>query len=109
LSSLPSLDWQAAHALSDALGPPAAEQQFEMFYELLLTRLAALVRASATGDGDPGDKALAERLVASKDAASWAELWEAAHAAKSEAMALNLDRKALLLDLFARLAAAARR
>jgi hypothetical protein len=36
----------------------------------------------------------------------WAALWDDISAGKATALALNLDRKSLILDTFARLAAA---
>ena len=107
VSGLPRADWSLVHALGDELGSPAAEQRYELFFELLMDQLAALIRARATGTGDADDQALANRLI--EEVATWAGLWERVAADKADAAALNLDRKALILDAFSRLKAVARR
>ncbi len=107
VANLPSIDWAAVHTLSDELAGTAAEQRFEQFYQFLLDLLSRLVRASATGTGSPADLALATKLIGGR-LPNFAETWTGIAAAKAEAMALNLDRKALIMDTVARLAAAAK-
>ena len=48
-------------------------------------------------------------MIPAHGLAAWAELWETLHTKKAETLALNLDRKSLVLETFARLEAAARR
>jgi len=108
LSALPALDIRAAHGLSDELQPAAQEQKFELFYDLLFAYLARLVRAQASGAGSEKDIATAARLIGSSRLATFAEVWETLVREKAEALTLNLDRKALILDSLARLEAAAR-
>lgn len=108
VSALPAVDWGGVHALGDELGGTAAEQRFELFYELLLDLVARLVRAAATGAGPPDEAALADRLIGPARLATFAELWERVARAKADALALNLDRKALILETVRELEAAAR-
>ena len=108
LTSLPELDWQATHALSDEMGYGAPEQRFETFFELFCDLLARLLRARATGQGRPEDRALAARLIAPERLPAWAAFWQAAVREKADVDELNLDRKASLTSLFARLEALAR-
>jgi DNA polymerase-3 subunit delta' len=108
VGSLPRLDWQLAHALSDEMGYGAPEQPYETFFELFLDQLARLVRARATGQGSPAERDLAERLIAPERVPAWAEFWTTAVAERADAGELNLDRKATLTSLFARLEALAR-
>lgn len=108
LSDLPKVDWVALHTLSDKLAPTAASQQYELFFELLSSTLSRLIRAAATGQGDAADVALASRLIGEARLASFADLWETLSREKADADALNLDRKTLILDTFARLERAAR-
>lgn len=108
LSDLPKVDWAALHTLADKLAPAAAEQQFELYCELLLAALSRLIRAAATGSGDAGDRPLANRLIGDARLAGFANAWEVIVAKKREAETLNLDRKALILDTFAALEKAAR-
>ncbi len=88
MSDLPKVNWPRAHGLADELAPIAAEQNFETFYTLLLDALAAMIRS---------------RVLAKDGLAGWADLWETIIREKAQAKALNLDRKALLLQTFAQL------
>ena len=99
---LPRVDWQVAHALGEELGSTAAEARFALFFDLLLGLIARLVRASASGAGSPDDMAMARKLIRPGRLASWAELWEAIVRDKAETLALNLDRRMLILDPLAR-------
>jgi DNA polymerase-3 subunit delta' len=107
VSGLPNVDWRSVHALSDELQPLAAQPRFELFYELLLNYLGSLIRAQATGRGTPQEVERAGRLIGPGRLASFAALWERVGREKAEALALNLDRKSLVLQTVARLADAA--
>ncbi len=109
IGTLPRPDWTEVHALADQVTGSGAEQRFEQLFELLGDGLARLVRARAVGDGSAEDQRLAERLIPDHGLATWAELWETLLAKKAETVALNLDRKTLILETFARLQAASRR
>jgi DNA polymerase-3 subunit delta' len=107
-AGLPTVDWQAVHALADELASQAAAERFEMFFDLLLKLVARLVRAGAGLGGEAGPARLAARLVPEARLATWAELWETIAREKSETQALNLDRKSLILQTFSRIGSAAR-
>ena len=77
-----------ASVLADELAPIAAEQKFETFYQLFLDALAAMIRA---------------RMLAKDGLAGWVELWETIIREKAQAKALNLDRKALILQTLGQL------
>jgi len=106
--ALPRIDWVAAHGIADDLSGAANEQKFETFFDLLLDMSARLTRAAATGEGEPGEVALARRLIPEGRLASWAELWETVVREKADALALNLDRKSLVLQTLSRLEGASR-
>jgi DNA polymerase-3 subunit delta' len=103
VSSLPNIDWLPVHALGDELASPAAEPKFELFFELFLANLARLIRAAATGEGQPSDLELAARLIPADRLAAWAQLWETTVAEKISTETYNLDRKTLILLSFQRL------
>jgi DNA polymerase III subunit delta' len=107
VSALPRLDWGAVHTLSDELAGAAAEQKFEQFFEFLMDLLGRLVRARATGEGSTADIALAKKVITAAQLPAFAAAWSEITAAKAEAMALNLDRKALIMETMTRLASAA--
>ncbi len=107
LAGLPRVDWRAVHALSDDLQPIAAQPRFELFFELLLNSLGRLIRTQAAHAGSAEEQELAARLIGEARLASFAALWERVGREKAEALALNLDRKSLILETVAGLAAAA--
>ena len=107
-SALPNTDQKALHALSDELQPSAQEQKFELFFDLFLSFFARLVRVQATGEGRPKDMALAAKLIGEARLATFAEVWETTVREKADTLALNLDRKSLILETVSRLEAAAR-
>lgn len=106
VTGLPRIDWRAVHALSDELQPAAAQARFELFYELLLDYLGRLIRAQTAGGGERQDRETAARLIGEGRLASFAALWERIGREKTDALALNLDRKGLILETFADLGAA---
>lgn len=109
LRALPTPDMGELHALSDELAMPANEQRFELMKGMLLDVLARAIRAGASGHGEADDLDLVRRLGLEDRLASFAALWETVLADMAEADALNLDRKALMLGIFFKLSAAARR
>lgn len=108
VATLPRLDWTLVHALADEVTGAGAEQRFEQMFELLTDTIARLVRLRAVGDGNADELRLAHRLIPEHGLATWAELWEAVAVKKAETATLNLDKKALILETFARMQAAAR-
>ena len=109
-ATLPRIDWGLVHTLGDELGSVASADRFETFYDLLLQHIAGLVRAGAgvALDTPSAVAPQAARLGLPAKLATWAELWETLVREKAEAMALNLDRKSLIVDAFSRIETAAR-
>jgi DNA polymerase-3 subunit delta' len=95
--------------LAEALTGDAQQQRYEMFFRLLLDRLARLIRASAAGQGSADEMTLAARMIPPARQPAWAELWQTILRDKADAEELNLDRKALIVRTFARIEAASRR
>lgn len=108
IRALPKVDWTAVHALADAVAAPGAEQRFENFFELLLSLLGRLIHVAATGEPQNEETELAVRLIQPARLAWWAELWERVQRKKADVIALNLDRRALVLTTIANIEAAAR-
>ncbi len=100
-------DWQFGHDVADRLAPAQAQPDYELFLDLLHERLAQLIRARAGHPATPADQALALQLISSDGLASWVDLWETLHRERLHVQALNLDRSAFLLDIFARMQRAA--
>jgi DNA polymerase-3 subunit delta' len=108
LGSLPKIDWTEVHTVSDELSSPAADQRFELFYEQLLGLIARLIHMKTIGSRDVEEAKLAQKLISEAGLAHWASMWETIAADKALALALNLDRKAVILGAFAHLERAAR-
>lgn len=105
LAGLPDVSWPKIHQLADTLSSNSAEVRFELFFELLLELLARIIRAAATGEGASEDVRLSERLTSPERLATLAEVWETVAREKAETVALNLDRKTLILRTVSRLEA----
>lgn len=108
LRGLPKFDAKTVHLLADEVQGPQNEARFQLLFDLLLGSIARLVAAEATGRGGPEDVALAQKLVGTARLASFAELWETLARDRADALSLNLDRKLLVLQSFARIEAASR-
>jgi len=94
LAHLPEVDWLAVHDLADTLTGREGREDFETTLTAVFDWIDTTVRASA-GAG-------AARL------APYAEVWEKIAASARETEAFNLDRRPLILSIFADLAAATR-
>ncbi|MCX8253805.1 DNA polymerase III subunit delta [Beijerinckiaceae bacterium RH AL1] len=94
LERLPQVDWGQVHRLADQVTGRDGEQAFEIATTAIFDWLSRRVRD--TGQVEP------RRL------APYAEVWEKIAADARETDALNLDKRPLILSLFADLAAAVR-
>lgn len=92
LDNLPALDWRAVHALADQ----AAGRDNEAEFDRLMASIIAWIDARLHSEAARG----AGRL------APLAEVWEKAAEAAREAEVMNLDKRPLILSIFADLAAA---
>lgn len=102
---LPEVEWGRVHELADSLAASAAEEKYKLYHELLFDHLAGLIKQAALqeGQGSASNPIVPGRL------ASWAALWETLVREEAETRALNLDRKAFILETIQRIEAAARR
>ena len=96
VGTLPSIDAERLHAVAYQLSPARADDRFRLFMDMTLAWLADLVRKRAAD----APAAALEPLV---------ELWDNVARAYDDTLALNLDRKQLILNTFFGLAGAARR
>lgn len=108
LADLPALEPLKAHQLAERVGG----ERFELFAELLDLWLLRLVRSAARGremaEVAAGEGRVMALLRGPADLDRWVELWEKVSRLVAEAGALHLDRRAVVLTLFAHLQATAR-
>jgi DNA polymerase-3 subunit delta' len=96
--------------LADGLSSAEGAADFLTILDLLEGLMGRVARQAATGAGALGDEtSLAGRLADPDALASWATLWETVGRVRSDAMTLQLDRRALLVDLLTRLAGPGRK
>jgi DNA polymerase III subunit delta' len=94
LTRLPQLDWQGVHAIGDAV----AGRDNEAAYESLMSNVFSFLDRSVCDRAARGPARLQP----------YADAWEKILDAARETEALNLDKRPLILSIFAHLAAAAR-
>ena len=93
LGDLPAVDWRAVHELADAVGGRDNAADYDLMMVAIVDWIDAVLHREA-GRG-------AARL------APLAEVWEKAAEAARETEVLNLDKRPLILSIFADLATAA--
>jgi DNA polymerase-3 subunit delta' len=97
LQKLPGLDWLAIHGLADQIAGPNNLADYETLMITIIDWLDESIRARAIAM--PGEK--------TKQLAALAEVWEKVSEAARETEVLNLDKRPLVLSIFAHLATAA--
>lgn len=104
IATLPALDVVKLHGLGDRLARKTAEAEYRAMTRLIDWWLTRLIRAKATGEVPPeiadGEAAINQRLAAACGLEHWIEVWEKVARLVERADAVNLDRKAVTLDVF---------
>lgn len=102
-ASLPNTDIAGMHALADKVARRGADDVYANFIDGVKGWLNRRVRGTPEPDGGSPSPA-----VEGVPLARWAEVWEKVDVASSEAEALNLDRKQVVLSVLMSIAHAAR-
>lgn len=112
LAGMPKLDAAKLHGLGDRLARKANEARYRALTDLLDWWLMRLIRGRAAGHAPAeivaGEGAVIARLAAAGSLDQWIEVWEKVGRLVERADAVNLDRKAVTLNLFTTLEQAAR-
>ncbi|HEX6959948.1 MAG TPA: DNA polymerase III subunit delta' [Ferrovibrio sp.] len=109
VGQLPRPDLAQLHAFGDKLARDRSGNSFQLLGELFRWWLARLVRAAAAGqiggagwhEVFPGETAVAQRLAQWQSPVRWAEDWEQFGRLLDRGESVNLDRKQMLLNIFA--------
>ncbi|HEX4506360.1 MAG TPA: DNA polymerase III subunit delta', partial [Alphaproteobacteria bacterium] len=112
------IDWPAAHALSDKLSSPSADESYHAFTELLTDWLGRAARELGRGEsvfhesGRPerihGEKKLIQRLVRAGRLEQLLEVWEKVSHLFARSDGANLDRRLTVISALNTVSAALR-
>jgi len=109
---LPAVDMTQVHALAGKLGAIKADAEYKLFTEMFLAWLQRLIRQHVTGEAAQdvmvGESEQISRISAMARVDQWLDLWDKVSHLITRADAVNLDRKQVIVSLFASLKATVR-
>jgi DNA polymerase III subunit delta' len=112
LTQLPRPDTAALHAFGDRLGRQGAESAFRTAGALIAWWIGRMIRDGAAGLDTPPvvpeEAGCAARLLAASGVDRWLEVWDKITRLLDQTDRLHLDRKQVVLNVFAELGSAAR-
>ncbi len=114
LAQLPNADTASLHAFSDSLARRGSEEKFRTASTLLSWWIGRLARAAARGEQAEiapivaEEEGCAARLLAAAGVDRWMEVWEKVNSLADQTDRLNLDRKQIVLNMFAAMQGAMR-
>lgn len=105
LAPLPRMDMVGVHAFAGKLGGVKADAEYRMFVQMFMGWLQRLIRQMVTGkpvdDIMPGESEQITRISALARVDQWLDLWEKVGHLTTRADAINLDRKQVIVSIFA--------
>ena len=108
------VDWPAAHALSDKLSSPSADESYHAFAQLLIDWLGRAARELGRGNETDrperigGEKKLIQRLVRAGRLEQLLEVWEKVSQLFARSDGANLDRRLTVISALNTVSAALR-
>ncbi len=112
LVTLPNVQMPAIHTLAGKLGAAKADAEYHLFIEMFSVWLQRLIRQLVTGehaaDVMAGESEQISRISSLARVDQWMELWEKVGRLVTRADAVNLDRKQVIVSIFASLKATVR-
>lgn len=101
LNALPKLDYTRLYPSIEKLAMPSASKDFEIFFSILGNIMRRIIRYGvAPSASQDTEQKIANKLMTQETLALWAELWETIIQEKNQVLALNLDKKNFLVDVF---------
>jgi DNA polymerase-3 subunit delta' len=105
----PRIDMTAVHALAGRLGAVKADAEYHLFVDMFTAWLERLTRQMVSGEPPedivPGEGEIISRISRTARVDQWLDLWEKVGHLTERADAVNLDRKQVIVSLFASLKA----
>ncbi len=108
VASAPGIDPRALHAFADRMARRGGDAAFATAMALLAGWIARLVAAGARGRLPEAEQDTARRFLKVRNLEQWVELWEKITDLTERADRVNLDRKQVVLSVFAALETTAR-
>jgi DNA polymerase-3 subunit delta' len=102
------VDWPAAHALSDKLASPSADESYRSFAQLLIDWLGRGAREIARDGRISGNETLASSLAGARRLEQLLEVWEKVTHLFARSDGANLDRRLTVISALQTVSAALR-
>lgn len=109
LAATPAFDMPHIHGLAAKLGAVKADADYRIFIEMFMSWLQRLIRQQVSGEAAPdimaGESDQISRISGLARVDQWLDLWDKVSHLIARADAVNLDRKQVIVSLFASLKA----
>ncbi|MEM9354955.1 MAG: DNA polymerase III subunit delta' [Pseudomonadota bacterium] len=91
------------HTTAEKYAPAQMQTSYDLFLQIVLERMAALIKARAGGRSNPEDLDLASKIIPEDRLSDWVELWEQLQRDRQTMKALNLDKTQFLIETMTRI------
>ena len=95
--------WSGWHLTAEKYASAQMQTSYELFLQLMLERMANLIKARVGGSSSEMDQRLANTIIPAEAVTRWVELWEQLQQERQRVKTLNLDKTQFLLDTMARI------
>ena len=102
-SILSTNPWSGWHLTAEKYASAQMQTSYELFLQLMLERMANLIKARVGGSSSEMDQRLANTIIPAEAVTRWVELWEQLQRERQRVKTLNLDKTQFLLDTMARI------
>lgn len=95
--------WSTWHATAEKYASAQMQPSYELFLQLMLERMANLIKARAGGVATEEERNLAQSVVPAHAIPNWIELWQQLQQDRQKVKALNLDKTQFLIETMVRI------